>query len=266
MEKMKFKRFATLFLLLFTSSSLLSSCNNANDITSSESEELVELECEPISSGTCGGILIDVAVNRLLANDTQYEATFKCNSINPEMTFKSSRPQSVTIAKSTSSAESFIIETHNPGDSILQIYDYEGILVYRNVVRVRQSYTPEQITQAIYDYDIYKGTKMAGNHRMTFTSVTPFAGLFTGSDDFESGMNISFEATYNTYIDAWDMYEFTIEITNNESNSQTILSSLCVTTTADQILLYYKSSGVSEEHLLNIFFPAALEYLHEGQI
>lgn len=266
MTKINFKRLAGLFFTLIAMTSMASCSKGGASDSNQGSSDIVELECDPISNGSIGGILIDVAVNRFLANDSEYVATFKCNAIDPTMTFKSSRPDSVTIEKSTASAESFIIVTHNPGDSILQIYDYQEILVYRNVIRVRQSYSPEDIKQVIYDYDIYKGTKMAGNHRMVFNSADPFVGQLSGSDDFESGLNITFTATYSEYLVSWDMYLYTLEVTENETNSSTILSSMCVSRTGDQIILYYKSSPASEERLLNIFFPAKLEYLHKGQI
>ena len=265
MAKINFKKITALFTLLITMSSMVS-CDKENASSGNSSSEIVELECDPISDGTLGGILIDVSVNRFLSNDCEYLASFKCNAVDSTMTFKSSRPESVTIEQSSSSAESFLIVTHSPGDSILQIYDYQEILVYRNVIRVRQSYSPEDIKQVVYDYDIYKGAKMAGNHRLVFNNVEPFTGQLSGGDDFESGLNITFKATYSEFLTSWDMYLYTLEVTENESNSSTILSSICISRTGDQVILYYKSSSASEEHLLNIFFPAKLEYLHKGQI
>ena len=123
------------------------------------------------------------------------------------------------------------------------------MLVYRKVVRVRKAYAQEEMEDMLFDNDLYLGMQFLGDHRITFTETNPLVGIFSGSDDFEQNMRIKFETKFEAYLEDRDVYQYSLEITDRDQYSTTVIKTLQVAPTGDVMYLYYSN----EELLLNIF-------------
>ena len=254
-----------IFCLLLLST--LISCGNTQSTSSvstpTTAAPIVELVTEEIiEGGNYGGYFIEINNNRLLSNNSSYDCTFESSNSRKEFKITSSRPESITVEKGNNENRDIIFKTHAPGDSIIQIYDADEMLVYRKVLRVRQAYTQETIEDAIYENDKYLGYKYLGNHKMSFTETQPLVGIFSGSDDFESNMKIKFQATYVAYHKDKDVFEFTLETLERDETSTTLLTSFLVSPTADVIYLYYSTDG----YLLNMFIAETYKDLYKGYV
>ena len=236
--------------------------------TPEESEEIEESivvindsEVTEVTDGSCTGQLVDINMNFFVASESRYDCRFVSKNLNdPSITFKSSRPESVTVEPVEGNFTDFVLVTHAAGDSILSIYDSEEMLVYRHIVRVRKAYSPEEIGQALYDFDTYVG--IYDNHQVAFLDYGPVYGLFTGSDEVERNIRIEFNATFTHVDEAFDMYYFTIETLEANEGSQTSLTHFIVSPCADQIVFYYDAGG-GQEAMLNAFYPKSLAALHD---
>lgn len=265
MRLFKFLKFSILPLMLLAITGCGGDTSTSEQNSAPEEPGIVEIPFDDedmICSGSVGYDLSDANINRYFAEDTIYTGSFSYGH-SSSYRYTSSREESLTIETSGSSLNTFSMVTHKPGDSILSIYDDEDMLVYRNIIRVRKAYEPEEIPQALYDFDVFKGYRMFGNHRLDFSNVDPFEGVLSGTDDVEiSPMNIVFQATYAGLNEMFDMYEFDLDVVTANEGSQTKVTTLLVSRTADFVILYYRISAV-EEAMLNTFFPASLSNIHK---
>lgn len=283
---MNFSRFFYFSFLLLAL--LISSCNAGNKSesvsvvdsigsiddsntpsTSVGDEPLVEIEFDAedrISDGASGGWLTDVDMGRFFAEDTTFVAAYVYGH-SASYRYASSREDSVTIEKDENSLGTFNIITHKPGDSILSIYDDRDMLVYRNIIRVRKAYNEIDIAQVLFDFDVYKGFKLLGNHRVTFTTTSPLTGILGGTDDVEvTPMSIVFEAaTYVGLDEEKDMHEFLVDVVSANEGSQTKITRLKVSRTGEFLALYYRLTA-TDDPLLNLFFPLSLQHIYKDFI
>lgn len=249
---MKQKGFFVLFLLLIVGcgAPTTSSPQPTSQPTTSQSIPLVELETEEIiEGGSYGGYFIEINTERLLSENSVYNCTFEASNPKKNIRVESTRPESVTVELGKNQNRDIILKTHAAGDSIIKIYDADEMLVYRKVVRVRKSYTQNEIEDVLFENDLYLGMTFMGNHRITFTETNPLVGIFSGFDDFEKNMRIKFETNFVAYLEDRDVYQYSLEITDRDEYSTTIIKTLQISPTADVMYLYYGT----EESLLNIF-------------
>ena len=246
-----------------SSNSINSNLDDVSSIVSSE-EPIVEItDVEEFSSGgSYGGYFTDINFNRILKSDASYAVTFQSSNSNKEIRVTSSREESVTISRKENSNSEFDIVTHKPGDSIVCIYDADDMLVYRKIVRVRKAQTPESIVEECFQNDTYLGMKALGDHKISFVETNPFTGVFTGSDDYESGMEMTFTASYEGYVEYGDFYSFKLDIIERDPTSTTIITYLYISTTADIMMLYYGSEG----YLLNQLVASTYKHLYNGYV
>ena len=254
-------------ILLFTMVSCNQPANNHKPVNPDSDIPTIDFdESDYVSHGTAGGYLIDIGANSLLSENNDYLCTFvPSTSTDGYIRLVSTREESVTLTLKGEGQAEFTINAHEPGDSIIKIYDSNDILVYRNIVRIRKAYSETEIINACYENDVFKGLKMLGNHRMTFLdNATVATAQLKGNDDYEKNINISFSCTYSQYIQEIDSYEFTCEVTDNPNNSQTKITVLFISRTASEIKMYYRSG--SDDVLFNIFYASKYEFLHEGML
>ncbi len=211
-------------------------------------------ESDFVSHGSLGGFLIDIDAHLLLAENHDYLCSFSPSTTSDgQITFRVAKGDSISIIESNGTE--FKIHGKAIGDSVLQIYDSMENLVYRNIIRVRKAYSSSEVIKACYDNDVYRGYKMCGNHRMTFlNSETVSSVQLRGNDDYEQNINLIFSATYQGYIEASDLYEYSCEITDNPNGSQTKITYLYINSTASEIKSFYRVGG--EDHIFSIFVAA----------
>lgn len=231
---MKFKRLLILPLLLLTVSSCKEDTTDYGTIDFDEKDYICQ-------GGSYGGFFLDVNVGRYLASGSEYEFIFRSSySVDTSYTINISKPQLAEYQMITS--DSFNLITKNAtGDFILKIENAKGLLVYRNVIRVRKPYTPEEMGEALYNVDKYVTPSgyggYLGDFRLSFTSANPIEGSLTGGDDYEQDIRITFSMTFDEYIPAYDAYGFVVtEISS--SASYTKLTYINVARCLDSIYLY----------------------------
>ena len=247
-----------------TDSSVSPASSDTSSTASSEDKSIYTIDPETVeefSEGSTAGQLIDIDMNCFLAEDTTYECRFVPKSLDPTIRVTSSNPESLTIEEHPSGGSYFNVVAHEPGDSLLSIYDVNDMLVYRHIARVRKAYTQDTIEEALFDYDTYGGlTAFGGTYRMTFVGTGPLYGILQGSDEVERGIDIEFTAEYSGYVPSFDMYAYDLTIVKANEGSQTRITSLLISRTADQLVLYYWTG--QEEAWLDSFYPHSLKDLH----
>lgn len=225
----------------------------SEDPKDEEVTELVTLTTDYVKDGNGGGYMIELDFGRTFAENSSFDCTFNVKNADKTLRITSSREESLTIEQTSLAKNAFTLKTHKPGDSIIKIYDIDGVLVYRNVVKVRKAYDEVGVIEAMYNNDIYEGLKALGNYRLTINSKDSLQGTLRGSDDVESDLQITFSGVYTTYVSEWDMYRYELTTEKQNEESQTRITSLTVSRTGDCINIYYLTGG--KEHLLNQFFP-----------
>ena len=260
------KQFSKLFvpLMLFTLCACGSTNNNptVDETSTSEEEEIVELTTEEVATGSYGGWFIDINVNRFLATDSSYNVSYSSNNVmDKSIRVTTSRPESLTVERIEGDNSNFIIHAHKAGDSVLCIYDAEDILVYRHVVRVRKKCNLDEIEKLVYNYDIYNVMFASlGQYHLTF-GENPFQVTVSGSDEIETNMTVRSKLTFFQYNANMDAYGYRMEVIERDETSTTDLVECYISVTGDEVFVYYKETSTQENHLLNIFYPASLEYL-----
>jgi len=268
------KKGLLIFFSLLTLSFVATGCDsstssNSSSVSQSSSSSFEELTTDELTEGAYSGWLEDVTVvNRFLGNDSRYEFTYKAPNNDLNLRVVSSHESVLTIEKSESDVSSYVMVTHNPGDSILSIYDSEDYLYFRKVIRVRTAYDENTIKKAAFDNDIYAGFKgFGGSYRLTCTKTSPsFTWQLTGKDEVEvGGMDIVFDCKYLSFNSAWDMYIYETTIVSEHEKNQTKIVYLYISRTADFLNLYYDIGG-GDNALLNAFSPVIYSDIRPGFI
>ena len=186
---------------------------------------------------------------RYFAHDSRYLFEFHSNiDEDPSFRVVSSRPESVTIEMDPTSVFKFDVVTHEPGDSIIMVYNSEDMMVYRNVIRVRTGFSPEDIAKAVYHYDVYTTPKeiqsFYGNYSFSLLSFdNPISGVISGTDEVETKtITLDFTLEYDKYIKEYDAYSFKANSTTSESGETTIVC-VNIARCAEEIYVYYDYNG-----------------------
>lgn len=198
--------------------------------------------------GSYSGGFDDVSF-RYFAHESRYLFEFHSNiDEDPSFRVVSSRPESVTIEMDELSVYKFYVVTHNPGDSIITLYNSEDMMVYRDVIRVRTGFSSEDVVKAVYYYDVYTTPKeiqsFYGNYSLAILSFEDtITGVLSGTDEVEtSKITLDFTLTFDRYIESYDAYGFTATSTTSTSG-ETTLCYVNIAKCAEEIYVYYDYQG-----------------------
>lgn len=254
---------------LSTETIVTTSDNVTSSLDSSTSEEL---SVNTICDGTPGGRLLDIDVNSFVTSNSQYNCSFSMDSTNPSLTFRVSNSNIISINVETSINGQFVLITKNAGDAVLEIFDSNEMLVYRNIVRVRDSIgdTEEEISEYLYSVDKFVSiydSLMQGHYELTFlsakTEIEDPTGFLEGYDDYDtagSEYNFTYSADETLpYDSSRDCYWFNITTTSTTSSSTTLYS-FSISRAGDMLMVYYLTGG--EGVLLTMLVREDLLYLH----
>ena len=240
----------------------LASCNpnktsSSGDIDYDSQVNLAK--ADEITSGTYSGVLEDIVfLERNLASGSEYSFTYSAPNDDANIRVVSSNEDALTI--SHLSGNNYKIVTHNPGNSILKVYDSQEYLHFRFLIRVRTAHTAESVAKAAFDYDTYGGISFYGNHRLSCVDYQDsFRWQVSGSDDTEKNMNIVFDVTNPTFNEEWDMFMYSVSVVSKNEGSQTNPLYFFISRTADTAFVYI-DAGAGEDILLNMFSPISLTY------
>lgn len=261
------KTLRNIMLPLLTLSMLAVSCGTPTKPKTSDfvEESVVTLSTKEISSGNLGGYMIEIANDSFLEADNTYACTYSPNLSDTTIDVRSSRPESATIEMTGKNA--FKVVTHAAGDSILTIYDADGIVCYNKVLHVRTPYTPENILKAVAHYDIYTSTGIYGSYRFVVTDVyKSFATAVVSGQEVtaEKTGKAVFDMDYegiaeNSPFDG-HFYYYSCTIDKESSDLPDLIKEVYVSKTADRIYVYYAESSTSTEYyLLEMFQPQSLK-------
>lgn len=260
------KSLKKMILPLLTLSLLTVSCgtkpNHSDDPWVEES--YVTLSTTEKTSGNLGGYMIEISTDAFLEAGSEYPCTFSTNLSDTTIDVKSSRPESATIEMT--GRNSFKVITHKAGDSILTIYDSDGLVAFNKVMHVRTPYSAENIMKAVARYDIYTSTGIYGNYRFVVTDVykTYSTGVVSGGEHGGKTGKSVFDLEYVGVEEggAFDghFYLFSCNVDKTQSDLSDDIKEVYVSKCADRIYIYYAEKGVSDNYyLLELFQPAELK-------
>ena len=195
--------------------------------------------------GKFEGFFDEIGFGRFLSTGREFEMSYQsAYSKDPSFTISVSNPDLVEIVHKNPRSAIFTLITKAAGDFILTLEDAQEVLVYRNIVRIRDPFTPEEMPEAVYNIDYFKTpdewVAYLGEFRLVFTETDPMHGTLSGGDDLEQGVVISFDAEYSEYQDYRDAYLFTCTETSTNASS-TDVAAILITRCADLIYVYEKS-------------------------
>ena len=271
------------FMPLLAASLLLAACGNPTPTPTSSSDIIPSSESTASSSdvpivtkptfeepeitevsGNVGDILIDINVNTNLLTGREYTGYVTPDTVDKSYTVKSSDESVFQVIKESDAAKNFTIKALKAGNAVLTATDFEGMICYRHVVRVRDPFTPDQLTSYMYTEEYWKGYAMLGQHYLLFTDKK--TGNLFGRDDMESGINLDFTyklkegweeefATYGTYSYLFDSYD--------AHNSTSIVPQVMEIGASGDFIRFYYGTTMDDAHLLNILFPKTELWLHD---
>lgn len=211
--------------LLFTLFSCQSQETTSSSSQTSQIEDsFVELETNPVNKISSTGVLIDIAINRWLCVGVEYTGSFSFSSQTDQTaTIENSNPENIEITlKAGSSINALTFKPKKAGDTILQIYDSDGVLKYRNVIKARNKIDEDKITDFLVDVDHFQAVGVNGESSLTFLSSK--SAVFSGYDSGVDLGNINFTYKFSgSSSNTDDEYEFTItDFPNNVNDLQCV--------------------------------------------
>ena len=192
-------------------------------------------------SGSYGGFFLDVNVGRYLGNDTTYEFSYTSN-YTADLSFSILISKPNLASYEMTGQKTFDLKiAHGVGDFLLELEDAQGILVYRNVIKVRKSYSIDEAPKKLFSVDKYQTPagygSYAGDWRLSFTSASPLVASFAGGDELEQNVSISFSAKFSKYESAIDCYRYNVT-TISTNATQTTVAFIRVARCLDTIYVY----------------------------
>jgi len=270
---------AKLLFPLLLASSLLAACRGTTDepngpssadstLSSSSEAQYVDPDVEEDtgSLSTGGGMLLDVLLERFLPTDYAFEDTLALHSgLISNVVSSDSSVFSVTKVEGTSNTYSFV--TGIAGNAVLSVYNSDGDLAARKIIRVRPFLTSEALAEELVELDTFYGLRLMGTYTLTFISSSPLQAVFTATDDIDTGLRRTVNFVNPTYRESDSMYHYDLELVEDESaaQSQTVLTEALISSTGDEAMIYYSSSSASTASNLLAWLVAG-DYLdiHEG--
>lgn len=195
--------------------------------------------------GSYGGFFTEINIGRQLCSESSYEFTFQSSlSGSKDFNVKISNPVLAEAVKDSQN-HGFVLNTKSAGDFILTIENADEILVYRNIVRIRDAIKLEDMDKYLQSVDKFVSPaeyeKYYGSYRLAFTfdpSVSDkVTGTLKGSDDYDSGVNIIFTYDYDMFLPERDCYSYKLT-TIYQGSQLTYIGYLNITRCGDWMYMY----------------------------
>jgi len=225
----------------------LAGCGKNDPSPTPEEKKYPEIEFDDKDfvrkGGTYSDWFTELDGGRVLTYGRDYNFAFSSNhATDKSYTVTSSNPLVAEVKRIEGDNKNFTLNALAWGDTIMTIEDADGMLVYRNNVRVRKAVAVENIGQALYDIDAFTTPveiqRFYGVYTCTITDISPIGGILRGHDDYEtSTVTYTYTLEYEEYISEIDCYAF--KVTTISTTSQiTTLSYFDITRALDCIYIY----------------------------
>lgn len=219
-----------------------------------------EIDFNPIyEGGTDSGRLVDIDANAFCRENFSYYCSFTTNQTDKSLSFKVSDPEIITV-DGDSPDGNFYLQTHKSGNAILEIYNSQDMIVYRNVVRVRPMVAEEDLNSYLYEANSFVSICdyfTFSHYQLMFISED--TAILAGYDEVDSSASYRFTYILEGYSEYDDFYYFKIDTIS--SNVSTRLTEFMLSSTGDMLMVYY-DSGMGGGSLLAMLTRDDLQYLH----
>jgi len=247
-------------LLLFIPILLLGSlvgCNKEESIIEYPIIENWDEKDEIQKGGSYGGYFTEIAVHRQLTYGNEYVLTFESShATDKSFTVASSVPGVASVSVDAKIAKNINLKVRNYGDTILTIEDADGMLVYRNIIRVRHPVSKEKMGEALYKIDSFKSPAELeayfGRYTYVCENKKTLAGTLSGYDDYEpTKQTYTIMLKYENYIKEIDCYAYEV-VTLSSTSTVTTLAYFDIARALDVIYVY------ASDGLLCFLYPENL--------
>lgn len=263
-------------LLLIAVPFLLTGCNNPqtptveeHDLTYKYEDLASDPDYEEISEHcSLGGWFLEINTGRCLATDSRYDFVFtSTTSGDSSFTVKSSHPEHAEVEMKEKSS-TFYLNTKTAGDTILSVYNADGYLCYRHIVRVRPGLDEEDILSVAFAADHFETLPEAfvftGFWKYTLLDNDAGQSIISGSDEMEGQFQASFELEFDEYVPGTELYCFDC-VNEKDYTANTYISGIAFSKVCDVAYIYYAANAaVKEEHLLTIVYNSDVEYIYKN--
>lgn len=214
------------------------------------SEEAIQKSC------SISGALLDIDIGRWLCQGLTYSCTVSTDLTDQNITFSSSNTDVLEVTLVENSINQLTLNAVQVGDSILRVFNAEGVLVYRNIVRVRPKKTVDEMFDYLVEVDHFQAYGFNGDASITFTEVVEngdskqINGIYAGYDGSTYLGSITFEAEYAGTSSTGDSDEYCFNVLTWENTaSDMILKTFNIDFTG--CLLH----PMTPNTVIDIFFP-----------
>lgn len=214
--------------------------------------------------GSYGEYFSDVNVERMLCVGTSYLFSFESShSADKSYTVKVSNPSVAEV--SVINIKKFNLVCKSAGDIILTIENADEILVYRNIVRIRDPIATDKMNDYLKSVERFEVPKefaaYFGEYKLSFDYLDEFGGAFAGtlkgSDDYDSNIFIIFTLEYEMFLDDRDCYSYKLTQIYTETYN-TFIGYLNISRAGDWLYLY-EDEELGTGGLLTMLVPYVLE-------
>lgn len=195
--------------------------------------------------GSYGGFFAEINIERQLCVDSQYDFVFESSlSRSKEFTVKSSNTD-IAEAVKDSTVRGFYLNTKAQGDLILTIENADGVLVYRNIVRVRNAISLDDMDKYLQKIDKFvtptEYARYYGSYRLTFEFSEELEGKLVGTlkggDDYDPNVTIMFTMEFDMNLPDRDCYSYKLT-TVYTATQLTFIEYLNITRCGDWMYMY----------------------------
>lgn len=215
--------------------------------------------------GSYGGYFSDVNVERKLCTDTTYDFMFESShATDKSYVVKSTNSSIGEVVRREGDNKNFDIKCKAQGDIILTIENADGILVYRNIVRVRNAIKTDDMNTYLRNVDRFETPQeyavYFGTYKMSFDFLDEFDGKFCGilkgGDDYDPNVNKIFTIEFDTLLPDRDCYSYKLTEIYTETQL-TFIEYLNISRAGDWMYLY-EDETVGTGGLLTMLVPKVL--------
>lgn len=216
--------------------------------------------------GSYGGYFADVNVNRMLCVGTDYDFAFESShAIDKSYTVKSTNNDIAEPVKRAGNEKIFDLKCKSQGDIILTIENADGILVYRNIIRVRNAIKLDEMDSYLYSIDRFDVPEefaiYFGEYKLSFNYLDEFDGKFCGTlkgdDAYDSNVYIIFTMEFDEVLPDRDSYSYKLTEIYTETQL-TFVGYLNISRAGDWIYLY-EDEELGTGGLLTMLVPRVIE-------
>ena len=216
--------------------------------------------------GSYSGYFADVNVERKVCVGSSYDFSFESSHASDKSYSVFSTDVSIAEpVKRPGSDKVFALNCKKQGDIILTIENADGILVYRNIIRVRNAIKVDEMDTYLSSADKFvipqAYQQFLGTYRLSFDFFDEYdgklCGTLKGGDDYDSNVFIVFSLQYETFLEVGDFYSYKLD-TLSSTSQLTYIGYLNISRAGDWLYLYedeVKGSG----SLLAMFIPSIVE-------